>query len=78
MIGRKRPGAAAGLTNAIGGMLVGLDEQLLRSQPRIEVLVKRGTASRGERDAAGELVIELPSQPDESPAPASEGQRDPA
>lgn len=51
MPGRK-PGAAAGLTNAIGGMLVGLDEQLLCGQPRIEVLVKRGTQLRGERDAA--------------------------
>jgi len=68
---RKKPGAAAGLTNAIGGMLVGLDEQLLRGQPRIEELVKRGTPSRGERDPAGELVIELPSRPVEDPAPVS-------
>lgn len=41
-------------------MLVGLDEQLLRSQPRAEVLVKRGTQLRIERDAGGELIVEMP------------------
>ena len=56
---KPKPGAA-GLTNAIGGMLVGLDEQLLRSQPRAEILVKRGTQLRIERDAGGELVLEMP------------------
>lgn len=59
-------------------MLVGLDEQLLRGQPRIEVLVRRGTQLRGERDAAGELVIELPARSAEDPQPPSEGPRDPA
>ena len=44
----------------IGGVLVGLDEQLLRSQPRAEILVKRGTQLRIERDAGGELVVEIP------------------
>ena len=80
MSARKKSGAAAGLTNAIGGMLVGLDEQLLRAQPRIEVLVKRRSRDqlRGERDAAGELVIELPVRSAEDPEPPSEGARDPA
>jgi hypothetical protein len=41
-------------------MLVGLDEQLLRGQPRAEILVKRGTQLRIERDSGGELIVELP------------------
>jgi hypothetical protein len=41
-------------------MLVGLDEQLLRGQPRAEILVKRGTQLRIERDAGGELILDLP------------------
>ena len=48
-------------------MLVGLDEQLLRSQPRAEALVKRGTQLRIERDAGGELILEMP-EPLEPPA----------
>jgi hypothetical protein len=41
-------------------MLVGLDEQLLRNQPRAEILVKRGTQLRIERDGGGELILDLP------------------
>jgi hypothetical protein len=41
-------------------MLVGLDEQLLRSQPRAEILVKRGSQLRIERDAGGDLIVALP------------------
>jgi hypothetical protein len=41
-------------------MLVGLDEQLLRSTPRVEVLVKRGQVARGTSSAGGNLVIGLP------------------
>lgn len=75
---KKRRSRAAGLTNAIGGMLVGFDEQVMRGQPRAEILVKRGTQLRIERDAVGELVIELPPRPDEPPGSASEGPLDPA
>ena len=68
-------------------MLVGLDEQLMRGQPRAEILVKRGTQLRIERDAGGELVLDLPGDepavqaPDEpamdkaEQAPASEEPR---
>ena len=46
-------------------MLVGLDEQLMRGQSRAEILVKQGTQLRIERDAGGELILELPSdEPD--------------
>jgi hypothetical protein len=45
----------------IGRMLVGLDEQLMRSEPRAEILVKRSTQLRLEGDAAGDLVIHLPA-----------------
>ena len=58
---KKRGSRAAGLTNAIGGMLVGFDEQVMRGQPRAEILVKRGTQLRIERDAGGDLLIDLPS-----------------
>jgi len=53
-------------------MLVGLDEQLLRSQPRAEILVKRGTQLRIERDSGGELVLEMPGPIE----PAIEDQRE--
>jgi hypothetical protein len=56
-------GTTAGLTNVVGGMLVALDEQLLRSTPRAEVLVKRGTAIRGLSAAGGTLLVGLPEDP---------------
>ena len=56
---RRKP-RAAGLTHAIGGMLVGFDEQVMRSTPRAEILVKRGTQLRGERAGGGDLILELP------------------
>jgi hypothetical protein len=61
--GDKRVGRrpkAAGITHAIGGMLVGFDEQIMRSTPRAEILVKRGTQLRGERAGGGDLILELP------------------
>ena len=41
-------------------MLVGFDEQVMRSTPRAEILVKRGTQLRGERAGGGDLILELP------------------
>ncbi len=41
-------------------MLIGLDEQLLRSVPRVEILVKRGQVVRGTSAAGGDLLIGLP------------------
>ena len=41
-------------------MLVGFDEQVMRSTPRAEILVKRGTQMRGERAGGGDLILELP------------------
>jgi hypothetical protein len=52
-------------------MLVGLDEQLLRSTPRVEILVKRGKTVRGTSSAGGDLLIGLPDDPIELPGAAS-------
>jgi hypothetical protein len=52
----------------IGGALVGLDEQLLRSTPRAEILVKRGTTVRGLSAQGGTLEVGLPEDPVEIPA----------
>ncbi len=44
-------------------MLVGLDEQLLRSTPRAEVLVKRGQSVRRLSSTGGVLTVDLPGDP---------------
>ena len=60
----KRRGArGTGLTSVVGGMLVGLDEQLLLATPRAEVLVKRGQALRGLSAQGGTLEIGPPDDP---------------
>jgi hypothetical protein len=64
-----RPGSGmSGLTTVVGGMLVGLDEQLLRATPRVEVLVKRGQTVRGTSSQGGTLLVGLPDDPIELPA----------
>ncbi len=60
---KKRGSVASGLTSVVGGMLVGLDEQLLRSTPRAEVLVKRGDTIRGLSAEGGTLTVVLPDAP---------------
>lgn len=60
---KKRGSLASGLTSVVGGMLVGLDEQLLRSTPRAEVLVKRGDTIRGLSAEGGTLTVGLPDDP---------------
>ena len=60
---KKKGSTMASLTSVVGGMLVGLDEQLLRNTPRIEVLVKRGQTVRGASSEGGDLVIGMPDDP---------------
>lgn len=60
---KKRTSATSALTSVVGGILVGLDEQLLRSTPRIEVLVKRGATVRGLSAEGGTLLVGLPDDP---------------
>ena len=60
---KKRGSAASGLTSVVGGMLVGLDEQLLRSTPRAEILVERGKTIRGISAEGGTLSVGLPDDP---------------
>jgi hypothetical protein len=64
---KKTGSGLSGLTNVVGGMLVGLDEQLLRSTPRVEVLVKRGQTVRGTSSQGGALLVGLPDDPIELP-----------
>jgi hypothetical protein len=47
----------------VGGMLVGLDEQLMRSTPRIEILVRRGAVVRGTSSDGGDLLVGLAHDP---------------
>ena len=53
-------------------MLIGLDEQLLRATPRVEVLVKRGQVVRGTSAAGGDLLIGLPDDAVPLPVDAAE------
>lgn len=52
----------------VGGFLAGLDEQLLRSTPRAEILVRRGATVRGQSVRGGTLEVGLPQDPVELPA----------
>jgi hypothetical protein len=72
MAGKKRS-AASGLTSVVGGMLVGLDEQLLRATPRAEILVKRGDPIRGTSSEGGTLHVTLPDAPVRLPPDPSSG-----
>ena len=65
---KKRSSAVSGMTTIFGGMMAGLDEQLLRATPRIEVLVKRGKTVRGASSQGGELLVGLPDDPVVLPA----------
>jgi len=62
-VAAKRGALGSGLTSVVGGMLVGLDEQLLRSTPRAEVLVERGKTLRGLSAQGGTLLVGLPDDP---------------
>ena len=59
----KRGSLGSGLTSVVGGMLVGLDEQLLRSTPRAEILVERGKTVRGLSAQGGTLLVGMPDDP---------------
>jgi hypothetical protein len=59
MAKHKKP-LGAGLTQAIGGALVGLDQQIFRALPRVEERFKqRDEVSLAAADG-GTLVVELP------------------
>jgi hypothetical protein len=47
----------------VGGTLIGLDEQLLRATPRVELLVNRGKTVRGLSAQGGSLLVHLPGDP---------------
>jgi hypothetical protein len=67
MAKRKKP-LGAGLTQAIGGALVGLDQQIFRAMPRVEERFKhRDEVSLAAADG-GTLLIELPGDA-ETPTP---------
>lgn len=74
---KKRGSLSSSLTTVVGGMLVGLDEQLLRATPRAEILVERGKALRGLSAEGGTLEIGLPDGrvlvPSETPDVKTQG-----
>jgi hypothetical protein len=67
----RKKSSLASLTNVVGGMLVGFDEQVLRSTPRAEILVKRGKTVRGLSAQGGTLSVGLPDDPVELDGTAS-------
>src|SRR4051812_43394537 len=62
-VAKKKGSIGSALTSVVGGALVGLDEQLLRSTPRAEILVKRGNTVRGTSAQGGTLLVGLPDDP---------------
>ncbi len=60
---KKKRSLGATMTTVVGGMMVGLDEQLLRSTPRAEIHVKRGQTVRGVSSQGGTLSVGLPDDP---------------
>jgi hypothetical protein len=70
MTKRKKP-LAAGLTQAIGGLLVGFDEQVFRATPRVEERYKRRDEVSLAAAEGGTLVVGLPDDtPPIDPGPA--------
>lgn len=55
----KKP-LAAGLTQAIGGMLVGVDQQIFRATPRVEERFKHRDEVSLAASEGGTLVVVLP------------------
>jgi hypothetical protein len=64
----KRPKAGRPLGDTIGGILVGFDQQIMRTLPPPHELVVKASPVRGvsgEGDDDDDLVIELPHREDE-------------
>ena len=72
----KRKSSAAGMTSAIGGLLVNLEQQLLRSRPEVqERFERRDELTTTATDADGVLVIGMPD--DTPPGRTPENERTP-
>jgi hypothetical protein len=62
MTAKKRKGGVPG--EALGGMLAGFDQQIMRTLPPPHELVQKGSPVRGlSGDDAADLVIVLPGEP---------------
>lgn len=57
--GKKQP-LAPGLTQAIGGMLVGVDQQIFRGTPRVEERFKQRDEVSLATSEGGMLVVGMP------------------
>ena len=64
----KKP-SAAGLTQAIGGMLVGVDQQIFRAMPRVEERFKQRDEVSMVASEEGALIVTLPEDT-EVPTPS--------
>lgn len=63
MTKRKKP-FAAGMTQAIGGMLVGFDQQVFRGTPRVEERYKLRDEVSVAAAEGGTLVVGMPAEVD--------------
>lgn len=75
MTKRKKP-LAAGLTQALGGLLVGFDEQVFRGTPRVEERYKRRDEVSLAAAEGGTLVVGLPDGVDAIGPDATEPDED--
>jgi hypothetical protein len=73
MSGKRTKGGLGGET--LGGMLVGFDQQIMRTLPPPHELVQKGAPVRGLSGEGDDLVIVLPGEGGAEPPP--EQQEDP-
>jgi hypothetical protein len=59
---KKKRGAAAGMTSAIGGALVDLEQRLFRGEPRVEERHQRRDEATLTAADDGSLVLRLPGE----------------
>ncbi len=68
MTAKRKKGGLSGET--LGGMLVGFDQQIMRTLPPPHELVQKGSPVRGLSGDGDDLVIVLPGDPEDDPTVA--------
>ena len=68
MSAKRKKGGLSGET--LGGMLVGFDQQIMRTLPPPHELVQKGSPVRGLSGEGDDLIIVLPADAPADPTPA--------